>query len=777
MSGPTRNDEREELRPHASGASRLLETAERRLVRYIRHPDAMTLALGFVIGIFVCVPLFGGRRLFLLDWSIGPHLAVATPAALGLSGGLTTSIGGSAAIAILNRVLGGAATWLPILFFFPIAMVGAGKLAGRSRWSRVAAGTLYAVNPFVFNRLYVGHIPLLIGYALLPFATAGAIRSASSRFSRWLVPALWWAALTSLSPHFAWIYGVVIAGVFVVGLWAKELPVHRLLSWFATSVGAFALMSAYIILPHAVTSLPTRVGSVSLSLYRTSGDPHLGLFANVLSLYGFWRTGPGPELPKAVVLGWPYLMFAILLIVVAGAWYALRTEKGVVGEFAHANPSGQAGITLTTHDLNENSLPDDIRLSDPSQLDQRQLAILLIFVGAVGYFLALGNQGPTGGFFLWAYDHVPFFALMREPQKFLMLLVMAYAILFGWGVERLAHVAVSPQRVGAVVSALLIGVALPLGYTATIFDGLAGQIAPSPLPLAYQQANALMGDGSGNILYLPWHLYMEYPFADGRVISNVAPTSFSRNVISGDNVEVDDVETQSTSPRSAYLQRLYANAGHLSNFGALVTPLGVKFVVLAKTADWSSYAWLARQKDLELVFNDSSLEVWQNKAYGGVGERVAKLTSVSGLTGVLGLANSGELGNGAVVTRRRSTSSSIASASAPQSSTSVRAAATSREVQQLSQVAYLIAPGAPGWVEIDATYQRGWSLDGTHAIQSAEGTVLVRAGAQGGVLRFTPWGVVRLGYTVSVGAFTIFEIIVVWDSRRRAKREVTEKHL
>jgi hypothetical protein len=92
-------------------------------------------------------------------------------------------------------------------------------------------------------------------------------------------------------------------------------------------------------------------------------------------------------------------------------------------------------------------------------------------------------------------------------------------------------------------------------------------------------------------------------------------------------------------------------------------------------------------------------------------------------------------------------------------------------------VAYLIAPGAPGWVEIDATYQRGWSLDGTHAIQSAEGTVLVRAGAQGGVLRFTPWGVVRLGYTVSVGAFTIFEIIVVWDSRRRAKREVTEKHL
>jgi hypothetical protein len=92
---------------------------------------------------------------------------------------------------------------------------------------------------------------------------------------------------------------------------------------------------------------------------------------------------------------------------------------------------------------------------------------------------------------------------------------------------------------------------LPLGYTATIFDGLSGQISTTPLPSAYQRANALMGDGEGNILYLPWHLYMEYPFTEGRVVANVAPTSFSRNVISGDDVQVDEVATQSTSPRSA----------------------------------------------------------------------------------------------------------------------------------------------------------------------------------------------------------------------------------
>jgi hypothetical protein len=739
---------------------------KRRFVSLFHHPDALTFALGVVIGLGVCLPLIGGTRVFLLDWSTGPHLAVATPSALGLNGGLTAGIGGTVAMALLSRVIGGAMTWLPILVFFPVAAVGAGRLAGRSKWSRLAAGTLYAVNPFVFNRLYVGHMPLLIGYALLPFATIAAIRSLSSSLSRWAVPALWWAGLTSLSPHFAWIYGVVILGVVTVAFFTKQHPFRRIVCWFAACVGAFVLMSAYLILPSSATNLPTQVGAVSLSLYRTTGDAHLGLFANVASLYGFWRTGPGPELPKNVVSGWPFIMLAILLIVTVGAWSVLRKATSNVEEKVEGDPLRDASASASEPSSIEASEHRDVTVGNSSQFNQRQLAILLLFVGVAGYLLALGNQGPTGGLFLWAYDHVPFFAVMREPQKFLMLLALAYAVFFGWGVERLSHVAISPKQIGTVATAVLIGVVLPLGYSANIFDGLAGQITKSPLPLAYQQANTLMGDGVGEILYLPWHIYMEYPFTNGRVIDNVAPTSFSRSVISGDDVEAGGVETQSTSPRSAYLQDLYARGTDLSDFGTLVAPLGVKYVVLAKAVDWASFSWLAKQKDLKLVFNDSSLEVWRNEAYGGVGERVAKLTSVSGLAGVLTLAKSNELGDGAVVARRTSLS---ASASALKSSTSSLVSATSHEVQQLSPVVYRIAPGKPGWVEVDTTYQRGWSLDGVSAIQSAEGTVLVHAGAGGGILRFTPWAMVRLGYIVSVGIFVIFALIIFIDRRRRTK--------
>jgi hypothetical protein len=734
------------------------------LARIVRIPDAAALALGFLIGCAVCAPLIDGGRVFLLDWSFGTHTPLVTPQSLGLYGGLTAGSGGSAMIALLNNLFGSAATWLPILIFFPIATLGAGRMAGGSRWSRMAAGTLYAVNPFVFNRLYAGHLPLLIGYALLPFAIRSALRSSSSRARLWTVPALWWAALTSLSPHFAWIFGLVVVAVPIVAVFTKEHPVGHSVRWFATVTGMFALMSSYLVLPSAVTNLPTQLGRASLAIYRTSGDPHLGLFSNVLSLYGFWRIGPGPLLPKSVISGWPFLMLAIILIAIYGVWSAVwGDDRRVVASLSECDVKGCSPLVAGGAETSGYNVPDQF-LSE--RIDRRRLAILLMSIAGTSFFLALGDQGPTGWLFLWAYSHVPFFALMREPQKFLMLLALAYAVLFGWGVERLSRVAAPPSRASAIAVATLLGIALPLGYTYNIFLGLGGQITTNSIPRDYRHADSLMGTGPGNILSLPWHLYLEYPFTDGRVVANVAPTSFRRNVISGDNVEASGVESQSTSPRSAYLQQLFANGTRIQAFGTLVAPLGVKYVVLAKTVDWPSYSWLNDQTDLKLVLNTSALEVWRNTAYTGVGHRVVNLTSVSNFGGLLTLAKSDVLNGGAVVVNGGSSS---LPARLPKGRASTRTSTNPPTVVQLSPIAYRIAPGKVGWVTVDAPYQRGWSLNGRSASATAEGTVLVRVGKSGGILEFTPWRLVRLGYVVSAGTFLALVVVLIVDRRRTAR--------
>jgi hypothetical protein len=75
-------------------------------------------------------------------------------------------------------------------------------------------------------------------------------------------------------------------------------------------------------------------------------------------------------------------------------------------------------------------------------------------------------------------------------------------------------------------------------------------------------------------------------------------------------------------------------------------------------------------------------------------------------------------------------------------------------------------------VTVDTTYQRGWSFDGHAAKATAEGTVLVRVGAQGGVLEYTPWRLVRLGYIISAGTFVALALVLIVEPRRRKRTRV-----
>ena len=68
---------------------------------------------------------------------------------------------------------------------------------------------------------------------------------------------------------------------------------------------------------------------------------------------------------------------------------------------------------------------------------------------------------------------------------------------------------------------------------------------------------------------------------------------------------------------------------------------------------------------------------------------------------------------------------------------------------------------------VGATYQEGWYLGGKVAVPTAEGTMMLPVGAAGGVVRFRPWGLAKLGYAISTGAFIVVAAaVVVWDRRR-----------
>ena len=120
-------------------------------------------------------------------------------------------------------------------------------------------------------------------------------------------------------------------------------------------------------------------------------------------------------------------------------------------------------------------------------------------------------------------------------------------------------------------------------------------------------------------------------------MANPVESRFTRDVIAGDNLQVADF-FDLTSPQSKYLQQLFNDGRQLKDFGALVAPLGVQYVILAKTTDWSSYEWLTHQSDLRLVMDTKSLEVWQNRNYQGVGGRYRNVQSVSSVRALEAIA-------------------------------------------------------------------------------------------------------------------------------------------
>ena len=306
-----------------------------------------------------------------------------------------------------------------------------------------------------------------------------------------------------------------------------------------------------------------------------------------------------------------------------------------------------------------------------------------------------------------------------------------------------------------------------MGYSVNFFDGLGGQLSTSTVPPAYQQANSLMGEGTGNVLSLPWHLYMAYPFTAGRVVANIAPTVFDRPVISGDNVEAGPIQSESTSPRSAYIEGLLAHSQEIRHFGTLVTPLGVQYVTLAKATDWTKYQWLNHQTDLALVLDTPALEVWRNLDFAGVGMRVTDVVRVASVQDLISASNSPNSTNIATILVGGSGNlfhQTLRDARSSQHIVNVKAPPT---VTEVSPVAYAIAPGHAGWVEVSAPYQKGWSLGGRSALSTSQGTLLVQVGAHGGVLRFTPWSVVRLSYFLSVLAIIGLVFASLWARRRR----------
>jgi len=454
------------------------------------------------------------------------------------------------------------------------AAVGAARLIPSDRAApRAAAAVFYAWNPFVYERLVMGHWSLLVSYAALPWVTAAAVavraahpeRGGRVGAARRLVAALAVAAFGSPAG------GVIAAVVALCVVAAPPWPARRATPESAAAapdgaaatpdgvavaagvarraalvVGVALLVNGPWLVPSLLRPGGVPVRPAGAAAFAARPDGPLGTVGSLVGLGGIWNALAVPP-----GLGsWPWLAgFAVVLTVAAAGLAPLlrRWERGAA-----------VGLLLAA-----------------------VLGLLAAAAYAIPGLRALVDLAAA---------HLPGGGLVRDAQKFVAPLAVVEAVAFGLGVERLLAAPwggpeAPARRLRRAAAGL---VAAPVLLLPALAWGATGRLAAVDYPPAFAVARAAMAADPvpGAVLVLPWHLYMAHPWNGDRVVLDPAQRWFTRRAVGNDDLELVGLTVPGEDPYSARLGPLVRGSAPL---GPAMPAAGVRYVLLFRSGDWPVY--------------------------------------------------------------------------------------------------------------------------------------------------------------------------------------------
>ncbi len=629
---------------------------------------------------------------------------------------------------LLSRVIG--AVLLEKLVLFLIAFLPGylmyRNMPSKNKWACYFAGTLYAVNPFTYTRMLMGHWGFLLAYALLPVVLASMIKAVREPGrGQYAKTALWLAATAVLSLH-PGIFAVLICVVVALFMLARPYGKRRTAGVVAlvAVIVLFAILSAFWLIP----SEGGPVGSISktdLKAFETRSTSSAGTAVSLIGMYGFWKTQLDPLLPRNSVPLWPAFAFGFLLLAAYGFW-------------SHRNEPTRGPLV-------------------------KALAVIWV----VGFFLSLGTKAPvTGPLFSFAFDHFTFFRLFREPQKFACMMVLSCAMLGGLGVERLAtrrSRVTDHRRLGRILAVLLL--LAVFSYSFRMFGGLWGQAKAVSYPRSWAEAQNILEDDPGDwkALYLPPYWYMRFDFLNSDyTVNSPMPLYFKNASVQLYAINVGGVELN-RQPVDRYVQASLDSGRARGNMGAMLAPLDVKYVLLFLNPASANFSFVLEQKDLEIVKRWGDLVLLRNRVPVHRLALVERKGTYRSLDELAKKAWGGRLLGSHLVA---GTGTDV-----PDS----HGTAVAHRNQGATRVKAHVPPGAGRRTLLfGETYNAGWRIDGASAVQNLGVTCAFRTGAQGGSVTIA-YRSTRLlvGYAVSGLGLILCVILVALDALKKRRVDGT----
>ncbi|WP_018155773.1 hypothetical protein [Demetria terragena] len=485
---------------------------------------------GVVCAVLMLGPGLAPGYLLFYDMVFVPDLQLSDRV-LGVDGSVPRAVPNDLVVAVLSGPIPG---WIVQKVLLVAVFVGVGAGMGhltRSRLGAWSAAVVACWNPYLAERLAIGHWGFLLGYATLPWVAAAAVRCRrGERGGRALLgAALLVAAFTGSTGS---VLALAVAIAVVVLPWTAPLTARAAdLAWVAL---VFVLANAPWWWPFLRVGQTFVADPDGVAAFQSRADTPLGTVGSLLTGGGIWNSGVWFAERETWLISGVALVLVLLALASWGMSAGWRRHPAALGMMA---------------------------------------------VGSLGFLASALSSWPGGDAVIqWVVVEVPGGGLIRDSQKFLALWMIFLAMVVGDGVERLRERGVRAGlgvRVpaGLAVGALLTSVAvLPGALWAANGRWTTTHYPADQLRVASQLERA----PDGAVAVFPWTLYRRSEWNDRRVVLDPWQRLLSREVLVNDDLPLSDRVVRGESPDSARVSRaLTAGKGV-----PVLRDLGVRYAVV-----------------------------------------------------------------------------------------------------------------------------------------------------------------------------------------------------
>lgn len=444
------------------------------------------LLVGLLLG-----PALAPGYVLLRDMVWVPDLALREDT-LGLGSGLPRAVPSDAVVAVLDEVLPG---WLLQKLMLAGSLLGAAagvlRLVPAGLLARTVAVTFAVWNPFVVERLAMGHWPVLLGYAAVPWLAHAGIRAArEGRVAPSTYPLL---VVGSLSAN----AGLVSAAVLLAtGARRRRTTLTLLLACVAANAPWLVAGAAHV---------GEAAGSGGYDVFSTRADGLPGPLT-VLTLGGIWNADTVPasreQWPVWIGLAW------LLALAAAGVRRWLRGTD-------------------------------------------RPEVLALVALWLLGYGIAVTSWASPDALARLG-DQVPGLAVLRDGSRMLALCLPLTVVLLGHGAQALSERLASwrPSRVALVAASVAVAL-LPLAVMPDAAGGAGGQLRAVRFPDDWSEVRRIVATSThpGDVLLLPLSNFRAPAWNDGRPVLDPLGRFLTREVLMDDDLVIGGRRVPGEDPR------------------------------------------------------------------------------------------------------------------------------------------------------------------------------------------------------------------------------------